>query len=332
MAATWLLGCGGANGGAPPGTTVAGGGGSTTAGTTARVAHTYAGPPLAPAVRSAALRNAMGKYYEVHGQPLAQANQALAAYLKSLPDFEDAAATSTGVWGRFKDGRVAVMINDPAADAAVAAKRKHAARDEGIPHMMLGAAVPGGDIPAGKKFRAYDIIGVGGAARSDIAGWLGSQGYTDGGGSGSVDDMKFGADDGAIYLNTHGAWFWSPTTDAQGRRQQIYSMMTTTPVLDERGQTINHDVARMSDLPPPSGQYESMLQDGHLIYAFGALASGDQWNYGITSLWVQDYWQFGASPFVMLAVCSSMARTPQTGGNPGEAGASQGYEANAQPY
>jgi hypothetical protein len=123
-----LLACGGANGGAAPGTSPAGGAGSAAgAATTSPVAPFVKGPPLAPAVRSAALRNAMNKYHEVHGQPAAQANQALATYLKSLPEFQDAEATDTGIWARFKDGTGVVMFNDPSVDAAIAAKR-HATR------------------------------------------------------------------------------------------------------------------------------------------------------------------------------------------------------------
>jgi hypothetical protein len=265
-------------------------------------------------VRTAALRNAMKKYQELHSQPPAQANEALATYLKSLPEFAAAGATRDGTWALFKDGKLAVLVNNPLIDKAIAARKKHAALEAPKPHPILAAAVAGGELPTGKQFRAYDVIGLPetASALSDVSGWLSAQGYTSGGGTGLVEDMTFGNDDGVLYLNTHGAMAVLRDRD-HGTILNAYAMETATPVHDEDGNPITTNSVsgfEVSRLDPP--QYEAWLADGHLAYLYASIASGTEWNYAITSKWIQDFWKFGPGSFAMLAVCSSMGISDPT--------------------
>ena len=299
----------------------------------ARRKPVWTSAPMAMADRAAAMQRAGAKFDELRkGSQPAQANAAMAAYLKKQPELEAAAATHTGAWGRFKDGRLAVFVNDPSIDAAIRRSPKRGAAERTEAHPMLALGVPGGDEPAQKSFRAIETLGIDDTvqARSNIATYLSGQGYTAGSSGGNVEDLKMDSSVGALYFNTHGGMgsLADRVTDTSTvERGNVYVMMTATPVYDANGQpiTTNSYSGFKRALQNPQ-QYEAWLADGHLAYMYASVASGPQWSYGITNLWVQDYWQFDPSAVVLLTVCSSMARPSTGGGNPGEPGAAPGWD------
>src|SRR5689334_5803792 len=71
------------------------------------------GGDLAPDQRDAAIDRVYNQYKTInHSDPRAFAN-AMAAYIKSQPEFSDAGVTSDlNIWGQFKDGPIYGLINN----------------------------------------------------------------------------------------------------------------------------------------------------------------------------------------------------------------------------
>ncbi len=276
-----------------------------------RVAKWFGSPKIPVAQRNKTLADLSAKWNELASQPRAQRSAAAVAWLKARPEIDDAGATSINVWGRFKDGK---LIIAPTYSWALKTP-KHARLTT---HASSSNAK---EIPEQRADKAMDLFGAG--VTDEIGGWLKNHGYNEAASAPTVKDLKTVKQAGAFAITTHGGIGYQRKDNAtnQDDFNELYALMTSDPVLDANGVTID---ARRSVVTAPnnvpwramnedsrakSADYEADLDSGKLVYFLGDPGDGSTsaFHYGITRLFVAAYMTFSKDAVIFLNACSSFS-------------------------
>jgi len=233
------------------------------------------GDTMSVAERTAAME-AVSAYRETldpsDGPALAQS---LATYLGTRPEFEASGVSDTGdAWGRFTDGRLAILIctDDPADDVAAEAAG-------------VGARAQRSGVPANKPVRILRSMGTAFPdCTANLLSWLGQAGYTNAGGTATIASLKGTSGDGVFYLHGHGG-----AGTVRAGAAPAYALWT----LDDY--TVANEAAFAADLGTGAVCYMLARQDK------------DQpavWHYAITDKFVTQYMSFGKNSFVLIHGCN----------------------------
>ena len=273
--------------------------------TPASVAQKYGGAVVPVATRVRALKELDQKWSKDFASlPRADREKAAVAWLSARPEIEATGVSATGVWARFKDGK---MIVAPTYDWPKPAR--HHAERETLRDSMNAKA----DIPQSKSRSIPDWFGY--DTNANIASWLGDHGYSDGGGSDlTVTSLRTKIKNvGVLYMNTHGSLGAERDLgQAHGARNfnDVYSLLTATPVVDSSGKPITNNSASGAQINDTHNDaaLEDDLAHGRLVYFYaptGDAKNPAQWNYGFTFRFVAKYFSFSDESFVFLNACES---------------------------
>jgi hypothetical protein len=241
------------------------------------------GDTMSVAERTAAM-GAVADYRETLGPSSGPATaQALATYLGTRPEFEASGVSDTGdAWGRFTDGRLAILIctDDPADDVATEAAG-------------VGIRAQRSGVPANKPARILRSMGTAFPnCVPDLLNWLGQAGYTNAGGTATIASLKTVSGDGVFYLHGHGG-----AGSVRAGAAPAYALW----VLDDY--TAANEAAFAADLGTGAVCYMLARQDK------------DQpavWHYAITDEFVTQYMSFGKNSFVLIHGCNGNSASAAT--------------------
>lgn len=251
---------------------------------------TFVNKPVTDAARSAALDAIDAQSASLAGQSEDARLQALAAFMKTQSEFEDAGVASDGsAWGRFTDGRLAIIVRNR--------ENSGTARSAALSKSARGRAASG--LPASNKVRFYDTMGPAyHHPAQGIQDQLSVRGYNPAQlivSTGTVAELKLVQGDGIFYIDAHGG-IGHERGAADGNvndNRKIFCIWTATK------RTLDSDQQSLSD-----------LQSNRLVYMKGLVdrQNGnriEEWHYGITPAFVGAYMHFGANSLVYIDACSS---------------------------
>jgi len=241
---------------------------------------TGGGGTLTDATRAAALEAAGTKFAALKSLAPAAANQQMADYLGKQPLFEAAGVSEDGcAWGRFKDGRTAIFINNRRTPT------KPLAAQSLLP--TRSADVPS-NLPVDSNVFLFDGMGTDWSNAQDIyTTWFQNKGYTPRWGAypANLDNVL---NDGLFYVDAHGgSGKWRDGSRAFG----VWTKQQQSPAAD----TLLKD-----DLDNHRLNY--MYADAHLD-ADGKWVP--EWHYAFTARYVLDKMAFGQNSLVFINACSS---------------------------
>jgi hypothetical protein len=223
-------------------------------------------------------------------------NQTIYQYVLSRPEFGSSGVTSSGVWAKFRDGRVWRFVNNLYGLDTSWTQPTPTLKVTSSPRSTL---IPSEDLPQNNGARvmnalgsAFDYSGSGQLsfteAANDIRSWLQQAGYTPVNSMPTVDELKTVSNDGVFYMSSHGAFDYLPDSSV------AYGLWTATKA------TI-----------PLDGVYKNDLDSGRLTYwaaphikpPFQRIIS--ETHYVITPKFVLRYMGFGPRSVVFINACKS---------------------------
>ncbi|HBG06373.1 MAG: hypothetical protein A2075_13245 [Geobacteraceae bacterium GWC2_58_44] len=238
---------------------------------------------MTPAQRDAAMDTVNLAWGNLHTGSLDADNQALVAYIRTLPEFADAGISGDRtVWARFKDGFPVLFLTKTVA-----------------PGTVLGRAVPAqsarkgtGAMPQGARTVLVDVDLLSTGALATIEPALQKKGYLPTRLPGSVDDFMSIKNVGVLLITSHGGEMMTKS----GR--PCYGVMTNEkiPEFDPADAHANNlrTLYRSGEL----GMAGVLVNDSN-----GALISqpGSFWQ--ITEKFVQKNWSFTGDSLAVLSSC-----------------------------
>jgi hypothetical protein len=265
------------------------------------------GSLMDPAIRMAAIDSVRAKAQTLDWSNLNTANDQLAAYLNTLPEFDTAAVNSeaTNVWALFTDSVLFMFVNNREPSTSSTGRSSwpsdSSLSDRSFPNVrseppwrptINNSSAAGENLPLSVQARVIETLGSYFTPASPVVNsMLTANGYfpatpT----SGTVNGLKSVAGDGVFYYSAHGGagYFTSDTTD------KVYGLWTST-------------VSTIANL----ASYGDDLMARRLCLmsaAVGRRSDGTEIiedHYGITSKFVTYYWgAFGPNAMVFIDACS----------------------------
>ena len=257
--------------------------------------------PVAETARGAALTSIGAKCDEIaaNGQAPAAQNEAIAAYVRTLPDIAFASTSPDGVVAVFYDGQPLILLNNITPGPGASTTR--AAR----PPAARGSVFA---VPDGKPGTALLLNGFSPEFPADpsatIAAMLTAKGYAAVTGGGSVEDFKKVAGQSVLHIRTHGGG--GDVLDANGKVVEVkdadgklapyrlFALWTTDTVNDLNLATYGQDLAarrlvRMREVVSP-----------------GVVWSDKEYHLGVTAPFIDQYWGALANDaYVHVSACSA---------------------------
>ncbi len=235
---------------------------------------TYMGAELVPSVqRMAALNAAQVKFDGFASLTPAEASVQIAAYLMTQPEFSESGVSEDGsAWGRFKDGRLAIFVNNRGQVPSGLHKQT--------------SLTPPSDLPAGTNFRLADNLGSDfGYPYADVNSWLAEEGYPTTP-PGNFLEMTSMGTVGMFVVNSHGGY--GKTSDGS----KVYAIWGAPQ------DTCGFD-----------WWYRYELDANRLCYMYASTGNTtgkkNEWRYAFTARYVMEYMNFSQGSFVFLDACSS---------------------------
>jgi len=274
----------------------------------ALVAQRYGGATVSRDARDRALRDFAGRYASFAPMPRAARERAMVAWLGARPEIEAAGTSTTGVWARFKDGKMVVV---PTYEWQVPAH--HAEREVNVSSRNAKS-----EIPKSKAASTPDWFQT--PEHANSVRWLAAHGYE--GTSSALPSVAWLRNNvknaGVFYIDSHGAEGNERDLDAarrHGSYNGLYSIMSSTRVLDKDGQPITSNSAsgaQLGDLQTArasagtDSQIDDELSHGELVYFYASEGNDNSfWHYGFTHRFVEKYFTLSENSFVYLDACSS---------------------------
>ncbi len=271
--------------------------------------------------REVALQAIDAKFQTLEALPRDEQNQQMAAFMAGRPEFEESGFSDTScAWGRFKDGRLVIIINncepEPVGTTSVPLARPSQVAPSDVPRNKIvtnrelepaGAvsipvvrpsqAVPRSDMPANKKCVVCYSFGTAFVppliqpieTAYTINSLLAQRNYDSAGAMpATVEVLKYYLKDvGVFYFEGHGG----SGRDRAGN--PVFGVWTATLV------SVADDIKYKDDL------------DNHRLVYMHALQNlvdhtwVDEWHYGITSAFVSEYMSFSRNSLVFINSCHS---------------------------
>ncbi len=239
------------------------------------------------------------------GQTAAQLNDAVFAYMKTVPQFSSVGKTTEEcVWGRFSDGRYIVVGNNRYPE-----RFQRTPSDPPTKHRPAPRAA---QVPVSSTARLFHTFGAGFSQQqnpiNEMAGWLRAAGYsvdTVQDGDGRLATLRSIAGTGFLYINSHGGSFVRPNGT------KVYMVLSST-LKSPQNELLPNIAADMADESIVYGTYTNGLST---VNDAGETVPARDTRYGFTSKFVDKYWALGQNSIVFLNVCWS--------GYTGEPGAAQ---------
>ncbi len=261
------------------------------------------GTPLPYAEREQAVTAVIAKIDELYGGRLEDRSaaelQQLVDFMVSLPEFEAAGvADDRTVWGRFSDGRLYLVVDNRATDAAAGADLSLPVDPAGdlsfAPVQPALRPQQAGELELPKVRRALAMNALGTAFVSPsarIRGWLADAGYQASSPTPTVDLLKSLTDltdVGVFYLDAHGG------TGLGRDGKKRYGIWTTTPVSAASELKYDDDLKTLRLVWMTA--LEDTLPDGTDTF---------ETHYAFTGDFVRTYMSFSEHSLVFINACSS---------------------------
>ena len=261
------------------------------------------GTPLPYAEREQAVTAVIAKIDELYGGRLEDRSaaelQQLVDFMVSLPEFEAAGvADDRTVWGRFSDGRLYLVVDNRATDAAAGADLSLPVDPAGdlsfAPVQPALRPQQAGELELPKVRRALAMNALGTAFVSPsarIRGWLADAGYQASSPTLTVDLLKSLTDltdVGVFYLDAHGG------TGLGRDGKKRYGIWTTTPVSAASELKYDDDLKTLRLVWMTA--LEDTLPDGTDTF---------ETHYAFTGDFVRTYMSFSERSLVFINACSS---------------------------
>lgn len=235
---------------------------------------------ITDSARAAALDAIAGKLESLQSLDMETANAQMLVFLQGRSEFEATGidVDSQSVWGRFRDGRLAIIANNRpfGTTRKVPVKRSVTRSPTHLPDTLQVRLLTG----VGDAFVTVAEI---------LRPWFESAGYTSANGDASVPSLRAVSGDALFYIEAHGGiGVRRDDTDA-------FSIWTATAVNFDNEQRFKED-----------------LNDGSLAYMLASHnrkpdgTPSEVWHYSITETFVRKYqWRFGPNSMVFFTACSS---------------------------
>jgi len=261
-----------------------GGGGGGAAGTTPNAPDMSAVPEsMTPDERNAAMDTVNLAWGSINTGSLATDNQALVAYINTLPDFADAGISADGtVWARFKDGYPTIFKTKIVPPGTVLSVQK----------MTPARAITRSPIPQGDKAVLVDVDLLADGSLGTIQPALQKKGYAPTKVRGTVAEFLSIKNVSVLFISSHGG---TQTTKAGNLS---YVVMT------------NEKIVPFNPLDANANSLKTMYRAGELTIAGvrvrdtnGVQISvpGSYW--AVTDLFVKNNWSFTGNSLVVLDTC-----------------------------
>lgn len=258
--------------------------------------------PVDEATRAATLASIASECDRIagNGQDPPTQNQALAAYVRTLPGIELASVSDDGVVAVFRDAQPVILLNndDPGAAAGAASGA------------VTGAStrVPF-ELPAGRQ--AFLLNGFGDDFPADPSGVIGqmldSKAYSPTENEASVAALKGIGGQAVLHIRTHGGG--GDVLDAKGNPVQDVDQ-NGKPLVNQGKPVDMRLYALWTTDAVGSPSAATDLAARRLVRMYEVTSPGlvdiRQWHLGVTAAFVQSYWgQLADGAYVHVSACSS---------------------------
>lgn len=237
-------------------------------------------------------------------------NRALADFMKGRAEFEDAGVSTDGcAWGRFTDGRLAIIINNrpPGTSKAAALPRSVQSRGAGLPQStqidIFDASTLLNPVQGTQDVFSHPAQGI-----QDM---ISARGYSSPSvivRTGTIEELKSVQNPGIFFISGHsGLGNIRGNVNSQPKNNPtVFSIWTSDKVRPKDASGIEHlDTVKQQ-------RYAADLDSNRLVYmhaqvaTFGLLRTPVyEWHFAITPAFVTAYMHFAPNCIVCIDSCSS---------------------------
>lgn len=261
---------------------------------------TFHNIPVTDTMREASMAAIDVKKATLAGKDAPTINRALADFMKGRAEFEDAGVSTDGcAWGRFTDGRLAIIINNrpPGTSKAAALPRSVQSRGAGLPQStqidIFDALGPAFNHPAQG---IQDMISARGYSSPSVIVR-----------TGTIEELKSVQNPGIFFIAGHGGLgnIRGNSNNNPINNPTVFSIWTSDNVRTKDASGIEHlDTVKQQ-------RYAADLDSNRLVYMQGLVdyfgpfnAPVDQWHFAITPAFVTAYMHFAPNCIVYINACS----------------------------